>query len=140
MAQIIPIFEKAFIASGTTSTKDDWYDLSSYGPDANSPIPSGKQLWLGFATFISNDKNLTFELRPNLAAESLGTVAKTQLRTFASVPNGESRDVDMYQGGAIATLAPVTAVSTGVEKLWLRVRSGTNTVATFDVLLFYTLS
>ena len=139
MASLQPIFDLAFIGTGVTASKDDWYDLSSYGPNANSPIPSGKQLWLGFATFVAEDKNLTFEVRPNIAGQSTGTTGNTQLRGFASVPSGESKDIDFYFNGMLTTLVPMTAISTGVEKLWLRVRSGTNTVSTFDFIMFYAL-
>lgn len=132
MAVIQPVFDSVFIGSGTTSTKDDWFDISG-------AIDSGTQLWLGYATFVSNDKQLTFELRPNLINESLGQAAKTQLRAFTSVPTGESRDVDLYLGGAVQALAPKIAPSTGVEKLWLRVRSGTQTISTFDYIIYYSV-
>ena len=132
MADIIPIFEKLFLASGVTVTKDDWFDISG-------AIPAGKQLWLGFATFIAEDKGLIFELRPNLPGENLGTVAKTQLKGFSSPAGGESRDLDLYFGGAIQSVAPVTAQSTGVEKLWLRVRSGSLAAGAWDYIIYYTI-
>jgi len=139
MANIAPIFDKIFMGSGTTVTKDDWWDLSSYAPDANSPIPSGKRLWLGFATFISEDKNIIFEVRPNLATKNLGNTTDTQLRSFVSVPTGESRDVDFFLSGSIVTFAPVSADSTGVEKLWLRTKSASVNAGSFSFMVFYTL-
>ena len=139
MASITPIFDKAFMGSGTTVTKDDWWDLSSYAPDPNSPIPSGKQLWLGFATFISYDKTMSFEVRPNLLGQSTGTTGATQLRAFSSMPAGESRDLDLYLSGTVLTLAPVSAQSTGVEKLWLRTRSTSAAAGVFDFIMFYAL-
>jgi hypothetical protein len=139
MAELRPTFEMLFMGSGLTSSKDDWYDLSSYQPNPNSPIPSGKQLWLGFATFIAEDKSLIFEIRPNLPTKSLGNVNNTQLRAFASLAAGESQEVDMYQNGDILTVVPMEYVSTGVEKVWLRIRSGSATVGAFDFMVYYTI-
>lgn len=138
MANIIPVFDLAFMGSGSLNS-EIWIDLSAANPNPNSPIPSGSQLWLGYATFISNDKSLVFELRPNLPTKSAGNVTDTQLRGFASIAIGESKDVDLFYYGNILTLAPVTAVSTGVEKLWLRVRSGNNSIGTFDYIVYYSL-
>ena len=131
MASIIPVFEQQFQASGLTSTKDDWVAISN-------AIPTGTQLWLGFGTFISEDKSLIFEIRANLPTKNAGNSTDTQLRGFTSVPTGESKDVDFYLGGAIQWLAPVSAQSTGVEKLWLRIRSGTMTVGVWDYIIYYT--
>lgn len=139
MANITPIFELSFMGSGLTSTKDDWYDIGLSQPNPSSPVPSGKQIWLGYSTFISEDKNLIFEVRSNLTGNSTGTLANTQLVGFASVSAADSKDMDFYLYGNIITLFPVSATSTGVEKLWLRVRSGTQTVAAFDYILRYTL-
>lgn len=138
MAQIIPIFEKAFMGSGTVNS-ETWIDISAAQPDPNSPIPSGKQLWLGYATFIADDKSLTFEVRPNLPTKNAGNLTDTQLRGFVQVPGGESRDSDFYYYGGIASFAPVTAVSTGVEKLWLRVKSGSSSAGTFSYIVYYTI-
>lgn len=138
MANIIPVFDLAFMGSGSLNS-EIWIDLSASNPNPNSPIPSGSQLWLGYATFISNDKSLVFELRPNLPTKSAGNITDTQLRGFASIATGESKDVDLFYYGNILTLAPVTAVSTGVEKLWLHVRSGNNSVGTFDYIVYYSL-
>lgn len=140
MANLIPLFDKIIIASGVTSTKDDWFDLGSYGPDTITPITSGKQLYLGLATYTAEDKSLTFELRPNLVTKSASNTTDTQLRrstTLNSAP--DSKDDDMFFGGEITTLAPTAYVSTGVEKLWVRIKSGTNTVGAWDIILYYTL-
>jgi hypothetical protein len=139
MASLTPVFELLFQGSGVTSTKDDWFDLGSYGPNNNTPIPVGKQLWLGYATFIAEDKQLIFEVRPNKPGLSTGTTANTDLRSFTSVAAGESQDVNMYLDGLITTYAPISSQSTGVEKLWLRIRSGTNTIGAWDFIMFYTL-
>ena len=140
MAVIVPTFEKTIIGSGITVTKDDWYDIGVNGPDSASPIPNGQQLWLGYVTFISTDKDLIFELRPNLPTKSAGNATDTQLRAFQSVAAAEgSKETDLYYYGNIITLAPVSNSSTGVEKLWLRVRSGSNVVANFNYIVRYTL-
>jgi len=90
-------------------------------------------------TCIADDKAATFELRPNLPTKSAANTTDTQLRGFVTVPTGESRDLDLYYGGAIITLAPVSAASTGVEKLWLRIKSSSNAAATCEFILYYTL-
>ena len=131
MASITPLFDLQINNQGTTSTKDDWYAITT--------VTSGQQLWLGYATFISEDKNLTFELRANKATKSTGTTADTDLISFQSVQSADSKDTDMYLSGNITQYCPQSTVSTGVEKLWLRVRSGTNTAALFDYIIRYTL-
>lgn len=137
--EIKPTFDLVSLGSLTAAGTEQWVDLTSYLPNANSPIPSGKQVWIGYVTCISQDKNATFELRPNLPTKSAANTTDTQLRGFVSVPAGESRDLDMYYGGAIYTLAPVGAASTGVEKLWLRIKSGSSASATYEFIFYYTL-
>jgi hypothetical protein len=132
VASIQPVFDLTIQASAqATLTKDDWYDLGV--------ITSGKQIWLGFATFISEDKSLIFELRANKATKSAGNATDTDLVSFSSVPQADSKDVDMYLDGYITTLAPVSTASTGVEKLWLRVRSGSLSTALFNYIIRYSL-
>lgn len=135
---ITPVFDKVFFGTVNTATKDDWYDLGTLmGQD--SPIAPGKQIWLGFATFYSADKNLTYQLRANNSGQSTGTVANTVLRGFtASDPSAGSVEVDFNNDSNVVLLVPV-AVSTGVEKLWLRAQSGTNTVAAIDYMIWYAL-
>lgn len=130
MADIKPTFELVFLGSGSAGS-EAWVDLGV--------IPTGKQLWLGLATFISDDKAIAFEVRPNIPGQSAGDVANTQLRAMTSVPTGESRDIDFFFGGQVLAVAPVTAASTGVEKLWIRLRSKSNATGTFSYILFYTL-
>ena len=130
----IPKFDLFLSGSGTTSTKDDWFDIMT----GYSPIASGKRLCIGIVTFGSDDKSLTFELRANNIGSSTGTTGTTTLLNITTVPSGDSKDVDMDFFGNIQTLAPITAVSTGVEKLWLRTRSGTNTAGTFYYIFYFT--
>lgn len=136
MPSIVATYDKLCAASGSV-TNEIWVDLSSYGPDALSPITSGKQMWLGFLTCISYGKALTFELRPNLPTKSAGNTTDTALRALLQVPTDESRQEDLNFNGLIQTLAP-SDPSTGVEKLWLRVRSNNNSAASWEALLFYT--
>jgi hypothetical protein len=139
MAEIIPAFELSSSGSITVSGTDNWVDILSYLPNQNSPIPNGKQIWIGYVVCISPDKTSTFELRPNLPTKSAGTTVDTQLRGMVTVATGESRELDVYYGGAILSLAPVTAASTGVEKLWVRVKSGSASSATYEFIIYYTL-
>lgn len=132
-------FNLTSAGSLTASGTDNWVDILSNGPNTNSPIPNGSQIRIGYITCISQDKTASFELRPNTPGNSTGTVGTTQLRGFVSVPTGESRDLDVYYGNAILSLAPVTAVSTGVEKLWLRIKSGSASSATYEFIIYYSL-
>lgn len=137
MADIQTTFDKTSITSVTFGGTENWVDLLSGAPDALSPITSGKQIWVGYVTIIAQDKGATFELRPNLPTKSLGNTADTQLRGFVFVPTGESRDLDMYYNSAILTLAPVGIASTGVEKLWIRIKSSTGSTSSFDFITYY---
>lgn len=139
MAQIIPTFELLSLGSITFSGNETWVDILSNLPNQNSPIPSGKQIWIGYVTCIAQDKGATFELRPNLPGQSTGTSGTTQLRGFTSVEAGDSKDMDLYLYGNITTLAPVTSTSSGVEKLWLRIKSLSNASSTFEYMIYYTI-
>jgi hypothetical protein len=137
--EIKPVFDLISSGSLTAAGTDNWVDLCSFAPNTNSPIPSGKRLYIGYVTCISQDKNATFELRPNLPTKSAANTTDTQLRGFVSVATGESKDLDLYYAGAIASFAPVTADSTGVEKLWLRIKSGSSSSATYEFIFYYAL-
>jgi hypothetical protein len=114
-------------------------DLTVNTPNANSPIPSGKQIRIGFVTIIAGSKSATCELRPNLPTKSAANTTDTQLRDFAFVPSDDSAIIDAYYNDALVTLAPVTVASTGVEKLWLRLTSVSSASATFSYIINYTL-
>ena len=138
MAEIKPTFTKLSINSiVATGGTEYWLDITNGGPDSNSPIPSGKQIWIGYVTIVSYDKSCTVEIRPNLPTKSLGNATDTQLRGFASVATGESAEIDLYVYGALLSLAPVTATSTGVEKVWARIKTVASSAADFDVLHYY---
>jgi len=136
MPTIVATFDK-LCAGGGTVTNETWIDLSSLGPDSYSPIPAGKQMWLGFITCIAYGKSLTFEVRPNNPGQSAGNLASTTLRSFVATSDGQSGIDDMNYNGLIQTLVP-SEPSTGVEKLWLRVRSSNNSAGSWEVLLYYT--
>lgn len=138
MAALTPTFELTFLGSGTVN-QETWIDLTASNPNPNSPIPAGKRIWLGYATFISDDKTLTFEIRPNLLTKSAGNITDTQLRGSQSVQAGDSKDQDLYFYGNVFTFAPVSADSTGVEKVWLRVKSNSASLGAFSYIVYYTL-
>jgi hypothetical protein len=134
-------FDLKLFGSANTATKDDWYDIGALSViPAHSPIPAGKQLRVGFLNLGSQDKGLDWELRANTSGQSTGTVGNTVLlASTATDPSAGSKWEDLFQNGAISpTVAPLAA-STGVEKLWLRVQSGSNTVAAFDWFIYYSL-
>jgi len=143
MAQQIPKFDITVNGSLTASGTESWVDLTALlnteGIIPSAVIPSGKQIWIAYLTCISQDKSCIFELRPNKTTKSASTTTDTDLRGFSSVLSGESRDLDVYYNGAINTLAPVDVVSTGVEKLWLRIKSTAASAATYEYILYCTL-
>lgn len=130
-------FERQLLGSGNTATKDDWYDIGALSsPAQDSPIPSGKTIWLGFSYLYSPDKAMEFELRTNNSGVSTGTLINTALLARgASDPGAGSNAIDSFQNGFINIKS---TLSTGVEKVWLRVTSGNNIVASFTWQIFYT--
>ena len=125
MASQQPIFDTVISGSGTVNA-EGWIDLGL--------VPNGKQLLLGYATYIAEDKNLQFETRSNLAGKSAGSLADTQLHDWAAASGGSGVDRDFYQFGYVNTL---TGVSTGVERLWLRIRSNSQSLGTWNYILRY---
>lgn len=130
MADITALFDLKIANNHLTSTKDDWFEIMT--------IPNNKQVFLGWMTCIAWDKNLTFEIRSNLPTKSAASVAETELLGFGAATSGDSNDIDCYLNGQIVMLAPSTQKSTGVEKLWLRVRSVSVAASNLDYLLYYT--
>jgi hypothetical protein len=122
-----PIFDVVISGTGTVGT-ETWVDLGV--------IPNGKQLLLGFATYIAQDKTNQFETRSNLAGQSAGTAAATQLHDWASTSAGSGVDRDFYQNGYINTL---TVTGTGVERFWLRVTAQSSSVGVFNYIVRYTV-
>lgn len=125
------LFDKYDISgNNTSSAKEAWYDLCT--------IPSGKKLWIGFGSFFPWDKTMTFELRGNKPGQSVGTLAATDRIDVAGAPTQNPALMDVFKNGNVAQkTAPMSALSTGVEKLWLRVVSNTNAAGAFDYQLDY---
>jgi hypothetical protein len=127
MAQIQATFD--LIASGQgLCPKELWIDLGL--------IPSGKQVWLGYATLVAEDKDIQFEVRSNLAGQSAGTAGATQLHDYASAQVGASCDRDFFKDGNVLT---ATVVSTGVEHWWLRCRSASINNGAADYIFYYAI-
>lgn len=127
MATIQPIFDTIINGVGIVGT-ETWVDLGT--------IPTGSQIWIGYATYGAVDKNLQFETRSNNIGTSAGTAAATQLHDYCGAQQGSSIDRDLYWGGAIATL---TVTSTGIEKLWLRVLGQGQVQSQFEYIVRYTV-
>jgi hypothetical protein len=126
MASIIPVFELVKDGTGTTA-QEAWIDLGV--------IPNNKRIWFGFATYISEDKQFSFELRTNKSSKSVGTTADTTLHDYAAAPTGESIDRDYYQ---FANILMQSVLSTGVEHWWLRIRSKSGSAGDFSYIIYYT--
>ena len=127
MAEIQATFNLDTSGSGSCG-KELWIDLGS--------IPTGKQLWFGFASLVAIDKDVQFEIRTNLSGYSDGTAAHTELQDFASAQVGASIDRDLYRGGAIFV---ASAVSTGVEHWWLRCQSVSQVAGLVNYIFYYAL-
>jgi len=125
MAQIQPIFEKILDGSGS-ATSEAWVDLGL--------IPTGKQIWFGYATFAGETKQFSFEVRTNKLTKSAGTVTDTTLHDYSNVTQA-SVDRDFYQYGNILMQS---IVSTGTEHFWLRIRSKTSASGDYSYILYYT--
>ena len=127
MSAIQPIFDAVINGTGTVGT-ETWVDLGV--------IPSGKKLWIGYATYGAVDKNLQFETRTNNVNTSTGTLANTTILDYCGAQSGSSVDRDFYWGGALATM---TSTSNGVEKLWLRVLGQGSVASSFEYIIRYTI-
>ena len=127
MASPQPIFDTIISGSGLVGT-ESWVDLGL--------VPLGRQILLGYATYIAEDKNCQFETRSNLYGYSDGSLIHTQLHDWVSVPTGSSMDRDFYFDGNVNTL---TVVSTGAEHLWVRVVSRSAASGAYDYIIRYLL-
>ena len=127
MASQQPIFELVMFGSGTVGT-DIWVDLGI--------IPSGKQILLGYATYVAIDKNTQFETRSNLEGYSDGTTAHTELHDWTSTASGTSIDRDFYMGGNVNTLTVIG--SNHNERLWLHITAQAASAGAFDYIIRYT--
>lgn len=102
-----PLFDKS-VNGEVTITGDAWIDLGV--------IPSGAQILFGFATYSPEGKVIIFSLRTNKAGFSDGSFANTDLIDKVRVKDGDAKDRDYYKN---AKTARYSAVSTGVEHMWL---------------------
>ena len=126
MADQQPIFDTVISGNGTVNS-DIWVNLCA--------VPTGKAILLGYSTYISEDKNILVETRSNLSTKSAGTLVDTVLHDDTGVTTGACVDRDFYQFGYVNTL---TAVGTGVERLWLHIRSQNAAAGAFDYIIRYT--
>ena len=127
MSTIQPVFDTVISGSGTVGT-ETWVNLGT--------ITTDKQFWLGYATLGAVDKNLQFEIRYNNSGQSTGTTGTTTLIDYSGTQAGSSIDRDFYWYGALATMTPV---STGTERLWLRVLGQGSSSSSFEYILRYTV-
>lgn len=127
MADQTPIFELIKYGNGSVG-KELWVDLGL--------IPTGQKIWLGYATWVAEDKDLIFCLRSNLTGLSAGDEASTQLHDYASSQGGASVDRDYCHSGYVDTMS---TQGTGVEHWWLRARSVSQTSGNFDYIIYYTI-
>ena len=121
------VFNTTATNSGTVGM-ELWIDLGL--------IPLGQKIWIGLVAWTSVDKVLGFELRPNIATKSTGTIANTTLIATASLRAGTSKTSDLYKAGALHT---VTTIGTGVEHWWLRLYSKSSTLGSYLSKISYTL-
>jgi hypothetical protein len=127
MSQIQVQFDTTISGTGLVGT-ETWVSILT--------IPSTRQLWLGYATYGAVDKNLQFETRTNASGLSTGNIASTSILDYCGAGSGTSTDRDFYWYGALATMSDV---STGVERLWLRVIGQGNTQSSFEYIIRYCL-
>jgi len=100
--------------SGDGSVNSDyWHSLGV--------IPTGQKIYFGTLQATSPDKSITFEVRTNLAGQSVGTDGATLLlaAVSATVRSG-TKILDMYKNGRLHT---VSVIGTGTEKFWIRLKS-----------------
>lgn len=106
------LFDKQIIGQINFSNQEIWVDLGV--------ITSGLYAFFGFATFTCDGKNIVFELRTNKIGFSDGVLANTNLHDRVQVRDGDSRDREYYRGNLSSRQSEI---STGVEHMWLRLRS-----------------
>jgi len=104
-----------------TCGTNDWIDLGV--------IPTGKYIRFGSAQYGSPDKSETFQIRTNIAGQSVGSDAATLLlaSSVASAKTG-LLNVDYYKSN---TLNIKTVVGAGVEHFWLRLKSTSSTAGSY---------
>jgi hypothetical protein len=121
------LFTTNFTADGATGLAE--YRLIS-------AIPTAYKIWLGQGQYSSPDKSITFEIRGNITGQSTGADAQTTL-LYASTVGTRSGlvAVDMYKSG---TLHVASVLGTGVEKVWLKLKSKSGTLGSWYASVNYT--
>ena len=118
----------------TNQTKSGTYGSSLYID--YGVIPVGLKIWFGLCQFASPDKSGTFELRTSKATKSLGNDTDTTL--LGSISAGARTgtvSMDMYKSN---TLHTVSVIGTGVEKIWVKVKSSSGASGSYYSSLNYT--
>lgn len=120
------LFNTTITGSGSTGL-ETWINLGN--------IPTGLSIWIGSATYSTGNISLTFELRSNIAGQSIGTTAATSILDSAAVKAKSSVTHDLYKQGALHT---ATIIGSGIEKWWLRIKSTKSTSNTYSYKISYT--
>lgn len=111
-----------------TAGVDDWIPVAI--------IPTGLKIWFGNLSAASLDKSLTFEVRANVTGQSAGnTTVTTLLASVSASPTSGTKFLDIYKGGRLHI---TSVVGTGVESVWLHLKSKTKTAGSYYYSLNYT--
>jgi hypothetical protein len=125
------IFTSSFIGpppGGLTVGLLLWVDLGV--------IPTGFKLWFGLGKY-SCAKACTFQLRSNIAGQSVGTDGATQATGAAISTSSRATNVtaDYYKSGSLVTQS---VVGTGTERMWLKITSKSSTATNYLYNITYT--
>jgi hypothetical protein len=100
-------------------------------------IPSGQKTWFGAGQFASPDKTSTFELRTNIASQGSGSDANTLiLGAINAGARSGTVTKDFYKNGSLHT---VSALGSGVERIWLKIKSKTAASGSYYFLITHTV-
>lgn len=111
----IPLFDKTYVGQLNFSNQEVWVDLGL--------IPNALQIMFGFTTYSCDGKTITFEVRTNKIGFSDGSLVNTDMHDRVSVRDGDSKDRDYYKN---ANTTRKSVISTGIERVWLRLKSKSN--------------
>ena len=123
--------------SGGGSTPTTMFTLNKSGSGSSGLelwidlglIPTGKDMWIG-STQYTTAKSTTFELRTNIATKFAAVLAETTLlNTQALTARSKTVTTDLYKAGALHIK---TVTSGGVEHWWLRLKSTSATLGTYN--------
>lgn len=115
------------VKSGSSTVGlDGWLDLGL--------IPTGYQVWIGYITWTSPNKAITFELRGNAIGKSAGNTTDTLLYSTTALKKGATSTVDLYKSGRMTVR---TVKGTGVEHWWIHAKSTTSTSGSYTYKIQY---